>query len=227
MGCSNLASKLADAYRNPVTINFDMVRYADALQMMEKGIKPEREENLLARYLPDHQILFHWPAVVCDKFRVIVLWYLPRAIDLAIQNDMAAATAKMSAPLARSVIRGAATSDKWRTHESNFYPSQHGVTPGCINLSPVWFLQGHPAPKFHPEVSATLKGNGRSFCQALQRPAALIAAALRVMHPNLYWSSLAMALALGLWAADKKLVEMGDCLREWASVFTVVAIICN
>ncbi|KAG1871351.1 hypothetical protein DFJ58DRAFT_722775 [Suillus subalutaceus] len=47
------------------------------------------------------------------------------------------------------------------------------------------------------------------------------------MHPNLYWSSLAMALALGLWAADKKLVEMGDCLREWASVFTVVAVICN
>ncbi|KAG1871352.1 hypothetical protein DFJ58DRAFT_837304 [Suillus subalutaceus] len=42
MGCSNLASKLADAYRNPVTINFDMVRYADALQMMEKRIKPER-----------------------------------------------------------------------------------------------------------------------------------------------------------------------------------------
>ncbi|KAG1851362.1 hypothetical protein F4604DRAFT_1934027 [Suillus subluteus] len=144
MGCSNLASKLANAYRNPVTINFDMVRYVDALQMMEKGIKPEHEENLLACYPPDCQILLDRPAVVCDKFRVIVLWYLPSAIDLAIQNDMVAATAKMSAPLARSVIRGAATGDKWRTHESNFYPSQHGVTPGCINMSPTWFLQGHP-----------------------------------------------------------------------------------
>ncbi|KAG1876242.1 hypothetical protein F4604DRAFT_1924528 [Suillus subluteus] len=157
MGCSNLASKLANAYCNPVTINFDIVRYADALQMMEKGIKPEREENLLTCYPPDHQILLDRPAVVCDRFRVIVLWYLSGAIDLAIQNDMAAVTAKMSAPLARSVICSAATSDKWRTHELNFYPSQHGITPGCINLSPTWFLQGYPALKFHLEVSATLK----------------------------------------------------------------------
>ncbi|KAG1800543.1 hypothetical protein EV424DRAFT_1332103 [Suillus variegatus] len=61
----------------------------------------------------------------------------------------------------------------------------------------------------------------------MQRPAALIAAALRVMHPNLYWSSLATKLALGLWAADKKLDEMGDRLREWASIFTALAIVCN
>ncbi|KAG1872223.1 hypothetical protein F4604DRAFT_1925835 [Suillus subluteus] len=170
-------------YIGVVTINFNMVRYVDALQMMEKGIKPECEENLLAHYLPDHQILLDQPAVVCDKFRVVVLWYLPGAIDLAIQNDMAVATAKMSAPLARSVIHSAATSDSWRTHESNFYPSQHGVTPGCINLSPTWFLQGHPAPKFHPEVSATLKGNGCSFCQVLQRLAALIAATVESHAP--------------------------------------------
>ncbi|KAG1770149.1 hypothetical protein EV702DRAFT_978295 [Suillus placidus] len=61
----------------------------------------------------------------------------------------------------------------------------------------------------------------------MHRPAVLIAAALRVMHPNLYWSSLATKLALGLWAADKKLDEIGDCLREWASVFTALAIVCN
>ncbi|KAG1883853.1 hypothetical protein F4604DRAFT_1536029, partial [Suillus subluteus] len=55
----------------------------------------------------------------------------------------------------------------------------------------------------------------------------LIAAVLRVMHPNLYWLSLATVLALGLWVTNKKLVEMRDCLREWASVFMAVAIICN
>ncbi|KAG2746683.1 hypothetical protein P692DRAFT_20737559 [Suillus brevipes Sb2] len=61
----------------------------------------------------------------------------------------------------------------------------------------------------------------------MHRPAVLIAAALRVMHPKLYWSSLATMLALGLWAADKKLDEMGDHLRVWASVFTALAIVCN
>lgn len=61
----------------------------------------------------------------------------------------------------------------------------------------------------------------------MQRPAALIAAALRVMHPNLYWSSLAANLALGLWADENKLNDMGDRLREWPSVFTALAIVCN
>ncbi|KAG2752441.1 hypothetical protein P692DRAFT_20693953, partial [Suillus brevipes Sb2] len=209
-----------------VTINLDVARYADVLHMMEKGINPAREESLLARYPPEAQIHLDRPTVVCDKFGIIIFWYLPGAIDLAIQ--MAAATAMMSVPLARSVTRGAAANDKWRTHSSNFYPSRGEGTPGCINLSPAWFLQGHPAPKFHPHVSATLKEfDGRSFSLAMHRPAVLIAAALRVMHPKLYWSSLATMLALGLWAADKKLDEMGDHLRVWASVFTALAIVCN
>ncbi|KAG1782100.1 hypothetical protein EV702DRAFT_1021374 [Suillus placidus] len=215
MACSKLASTLADAYRNPVTINLDVARYAEVLQMMEKGINPARKDSLLAWYPPDTQIHLDWPAVVCDKFGIIVFWYLPGAIDLAIQVS------------SRSVTSSAATNDKWRTHSSNFYQSQSGGTLGCINLSPAWFLQGHPVPKFHPQVSATLKEFGRSFCQAMHRPAVLIAAALRVMHPNLYWSSLATKLALGLWAADKKLDKMGDRLREWASVFTALAIVCN
>ncbi|KAG1801912.1 hypothetical protein EV424DRAFT_1331572, partial [Suillus variegatus] len=127
-----------------------------------------------------------------------------------------------------SVTSSATTNNQWRIHSSNFYPHQCGGTLGCINLSPAWFLQGHPAPKFHLHVSATLKLFDRwSFCQAMKRPAALIAAALRVMHPNLYWSSLATKLALGLWAADKKLDKMGDHLREWASIFTALAIVCN
>lgn len=149
----------------------------------------------------------------------------------------------MSAPLARSITSGAANNDKWRTHETYFYPSESGNTPGCVNLSPAWFMQGHPvsqtgqseqhiltsfqAPQFHPHVSATLKGDGGALCQAIQRPAVLIAAALRVMHPKLYWSSFATQLALGLWVADKNIDQMGDRLREWASVFTALSIVSN
>ncbi|KAG1834668.1 hypothetical protein DFJ58DRAFT_735758 [Suillus subalutaceus] len=164
--------------------------------------------------------------VVLDKFGVIVLWYLPGAIDPAIQNDMMVATLMMSGPLGMSVTRSGADK-KWYTHESNFQSSQQGLTPGCINLSPGWFLQAHPAPKFHPEVSATLRVCGSSLCQAMQRPAALIAAALRVMHPSLYWSSLTTKLGLSLWADNNQLEEMGNRLREWVSVFTALAVMCN
>ncbi|KAG1735763.1 hypothetical protein EDB19DRAFT_1830125 [Suillus lakei] len=193
MACSKLASTLTDAYQNP-----GVARYADVLHMMEKGINPACEDSLLAWYPPEAQIHLDRPTVVRDKFSIIIFWYLPSTIDLPIQNDMAAATAK---------IKG---------------------TPGCINLSPKWFLQGHPAPEFHPHVSATLKEfDGWSFSQAMYRLVALVTTALRVMHPKLYWSSLATKLALGLWAADKKLDEMGDHLREWASVFTTLTIMCN
>ncbi|KAG2337863.1 hypothetical protein BDR05DRAFT_952307 [Suillus weaverae] len=219
MACSKLASTLANAYRNP-----DVARYAEVLQMMETGINPAGEDSLLAQYLPDSQIHLDQPAVVCDKFSIIIFWYLPGTIDLAIQNDMVVAIAMMSVPLARSVTSRATRNNKWRTHSSNFYQSQSRGTPGYINLSPAWFLQGHQAPKFHLQVLVTLKTEfGWSFCQAMHRPAVLITTALRVMHPNLYWSSLAMKLALGLWAADKKLDEMGDGLREWASIFTALA----
>ncbi|KAG1717399.1 hypothetical protein EDB19DRAFT_1653828 [Suillus lakei] len=180
---------------------------------MEKGINPTHEDSLLAHYPPEAQIHLDQPTVVCDEFSIIIFWYLPGAIDLPIQNDMVVATAKMSVPLARSVMHGTTANDNWRTHSSNFYPSQSEGTPGCINLSPAWFLQGHPALKFHPHVLATLKEfDGQSFSQAMYRLVALIATALRVMHPKLYWSSLATKLALGLWAADKKLDEMGDHL---------------
>ncbi|KAG1737448.1 hypothetical protein EDB19DRAFT_1909767 [Suillus lakei] len=138
MACSKLASILTDAYWNP-----DVARYADVLHMTEKGINPACGDSLLAWYPPEAQIHLDWPTVVCDKFGIIIFWYLPSAIELPVQNDMVAATAKMSVPLARSVMHGTVTNDNWRTHSSNFYPSQSEGTSGCINLSPAWFLQGH------------------------------------------------------------------------------------
>ena len=71
-----------------VNINLDVARYADVLQMKEKGIKPDREDNLLAWYPPDCQILLDRLAVVCDKFGIIIMWYLPGAIDVAIQVSL-------------------------------------------------------------------------------------------------------------------------------------------
>ncbi|KAG2108902.1 uncharacterized protein F5147DRAFT_652499 [Suillus discolor] len=228
LGCSHLARILADAYLNPVTINFDMMRYSEVLQKQERGVNPCREEFLLTRYPPDHEIILERPAVVLDKFGLIVLWYLPGAIDAAIQNDMLVATMMMSGPLGKSITRGTSPKEKWHTDESNFQISEQGFTSGCINLSPGWFLQAHLAPQFQPKVSATLKSdNGVAYCRVMCRPAALVAAASRVMHSGLYWSSLTTQLGLGVWADTHQTQPMGNRLREWASVFTVVAVMCN
>lgn len=153
-----------------------------------------------------------------------------------------AATMMMSDHLGKSVSQTAATRGKQCTHESNFQISEHSLTPGCINLSPGWFLQSHPvcqhfipgstcschqAPKFHPEVLATLKQDGSTLCQAIRQPAVLVAATLRVMHGSLYWSSLTTQLGLGVWADNNQFTDMASCLRQWVSSFTVLAIMCN
>ncbi|KAG1722467.1 hypothetical protein EDB19DRAFT_1834992 [Suillus lakei] len=104
MGCSKLASTLAHAYYN-------QARYADALQIMEKGTKPDCEANLLAQHLLDHQILLDQPTV----------------------NDMVVATSKMLGLLVKSDMHSAKTDGNWKTHKSNFYLSQLGVTLGCIS----------------------------------------------------------------------------------------------
>ncbi|KAG1828934.1 hypothetical protein EV424DRAFT_1536166 [Suillus variegatus] len=210
LGCSHLARILADAYLNPVTINFDMTRYSEVLQKQERGVNPGCEEFLLTRYPPDHEIILEHPAVVLDTFGLIMLWYLPGAIDAAIQNDMLLAMMMMLGPLGKSITCGTLLKDTWPTHESNFQISEHGLTSGCINLSLEWFLQAHPAPQFQPEVSATLKSDdGAAYCWAMCRLAALVAAALRVMHSGLYWSSLTTQLGLGVWADTHHIQTMG------------------
>ncbi|KAG2105106.1 uncharacterized protein F5147DRAFT_806112, partial [Suillus discolor] len=127
---------------------------------------------------------------------------------------------------------------QWRTHRSHFHPSPDGIiTPGCINISPAWFQQGRekhgfpnldPEDGFSPEVSAALKGDAsRNITTSLQRSGIIISAALRVMHPDLYWAGMATQVRLGEWAAKYELDEMSHHLRHWTSVFNVVSVICN
>lgn len=81
---------------------------------------------------------------------------------------------------------------------------------------------------FKPEVSATLKGDrSLSMIMDMQRPALLVSAALRVMHPQLYWASVRTHVELGRWSADQGLLDMHRLLKHWASVYTGASIMCN
>ncbi|KAG2361661.1 hypothetical protein BDR07DRAFT_1377079 [Suillus spraguei] len=102
-----------------------------------------------------------------------------------------------------------------------------GSTPGCINLSPAWFQQGHENLS-DPEVSASLKGpSSENILKAIARPAAIALAALRVMHPQQYFAGLQALSHLRDKALSKELPQMPETLQYWASVFSSLSIISN
>ncbi|KAJ8583552.1 hypothetical protein M405DRAFT_748453 [Rhizopogon salebrosus TDB-379] len=172
------------------------------------------------------------PCVFIDARGRVLLWYLPGTINNMIRDDMYAATVGMGDLLKKSVTAGKA--GPWRTDHLSFHEgANERLTPGCINLSPCWFQQGHEvlghaAPKFSPEVSATLKGDhGTQLVISMNLSAILASAALRVMHPALYFAGVDTLLKLGRWARDSGLEDMCDRILHWASVFNVASIMCN
>ncbi|KAG2039972.1 hypothetical protein BDR03DRAFT_1008647 [Suillus americanus] len=103
----------------------------------------------------------------------------------------------------------------WRTNQEWFTPHSENdvLTPGCLNLSPAWFQQGHKNQS-DPEVSASLKGpSSEDILKAIARPAAIATAALRVMHPQQYWTGLQASASLGDKAGSKELLKMSETLQ--------------
>ncbi|KAG2087824.1 uncharacterized protein F5147DRAFT_789776 [Suillus discolor] len=231
-----LANVMATAYSNAVRLKINMVRYNDALDKDESGRSETREENLFNRFPPEEERFLTTPSVVIDSGGRIIVWYLPGALTTMIMKDIHGATHSMSGLLKHSITTSKIT--QWRTNRSNFHISPDGmVTPGCINISPAWFQQGRekhgfpnldPEDGFSPEVSAALKGDaGHNITTSLQRSGIIVSAALRVMHPDLYWAGMETQVRLGKWASRYELDKMHYHLQRWTSVFNVVSIICN
>ncbi|KAG2139256.1 hypothetical protein DEU56DRAFT_698823, partial [Suillus clintonianus] len=171
------------------------------------------------------------PSVLVDSGGRIIAWYLPNAITHWIQAEMEQATVNMGHLLKKSMTNGQQT--KWRTFSKYFHSSNGSpLTPGCINIAPCWFQQGHevrPTGLYQGIlVSAALKGDGGpAVILSMQRSALLTSAALRVMHPDLYWASVTTQIKLGQWAKENDLIDIYTCLQLWASVFNCAAVICN
>ncbi|KAG1894243.1 uncharacterized protein F5891DRAFT_985133 [Suillus fuscotomentosus] len=144
-------------------------QYNEALAKQELGMNDAQEDALLVRFPPAENILLDCPSVVIDSRYRIILWYIPDALTLWVQNEMFLVTLSIGDLLKKSITNG-----------------------NCINIVPCWFQQGHecygPPPenlddRFKPEVSATLKGDrSLAMITAMQRLALLASAALHVMH---------------------------------------------
>ncbi|KAG1843424.1 hypothetical protein C8R48DRAFT_678765 [Suillus tomentosus] len=212
LACQQLARVLADAYLHPIHLDLDMIRYNEALNKRSTGRITKHEEALSKKFPHSSQKLLDTPSVLVDSGGRIILWYLPEAISLWIQADMEEATIGMGHLLKTSMTSGEET--HWRTYAGYFHKSDRDpLTPGCINMAPCWFQQGRepygfpPTGVFAPEVSAS--------------------AALRVMHPELYWASVKTQIQLARWAMDNGLDEIYTRLQLWASVLNCTAVICN
>ncbi|KAG1834753.1 hypothetical protein EV424DRAFT_1267424, partial [Suillus variegatus] len=175
------------------------------------GHNEQREARLLERCPPGHEgkRLVDEPATILDASGAIIAWYLPDALTDTTQ-----------------VLEKSVRADgNWRTNQKWFNRGSEdvGATPGCINLSPAWFQQGHENVS-DPEVSASLKGPScENILKAIARPAAIASVALRVMHPEQYWAGLRTLSNLGHIAVSKDLPQMLEALQYWASVFNTLS----
>ncbi|KAG2101395.1 uncharacterized protein F5147DRAFT_776746 [Suillus discolor] len=206
LSCAQLASTLADAYTNPIKLNVNMKRYNNACGQWPTGRSDTQEARLLQKFPPSREMVLEKPCVLLDAGHHIILWYVPGALSDWVKEDISAAM-HCANDLLKKSLSPANANCIWRTDRSYFYPTETpGVSPGCINVSPCWFQQGHEPHghaqenadvSFCPEISASLKGpQGISIIKSMRRPSLLASAALRVMHPSLYWASLRTTLEI-------------------------------
>ncbi|KAG1721091.1 uncharacterized protein EDB91DRAFT_1256679 [Suillus paluster] len=227
MACDQLVDCLIKAYNNPIRMQIDIARYSKIISLKDTGHNEEREARLLERCPPGHEgtKLVDIPTTVLDATSAIIAWYLPDALTETTQKEILAASDLLSPSLAKSVK----VDGSWQTNQDWFKPSSEndGISPGCINLSPAWFQQGHKN-LLDPAVSASLKGPfSENILKAIARLAAIASAALRVMHPEQYWAGIQAFLSLGQSAESKNLPRMSETLQYWASVFNTLTVISN
>ncbi|KAG1720211.1 hypothetical protein EDB19DRAFT_1918110 [Suillus lakei] len=171
-------------------MQINIARYSKLISPKDTGHNEEREEKLLERCPPGHEgtKLVEIPATILDASGAIIAWYLLDTLTNATQKEIWAAS-DLLAPMLEKSIK---VDGNWQTNQGWFNPSSENdaLTPGCINLSPAWFQQGHENQS-DPEVSASLKGaTSEKILKAIARPAAIATVALRVMHPEQYWAGL-------------------------------------
>ncbi|KAG1726356.1 uncharacterized protein EDB91DRAFT_1086807 [Suillus paluster] len=214
MACDRLVDQLIKAYKNPIQMLIDIARYSKLISPKDTGHNEEREARLLERCPPGHEgtKLIDIPATILDA-------------SCAISKEIWVASDLLTLILEKSIK----LDGNWRTNQKWFTPrSQNDVlTPGCINLSPAWFQQGHEN-QVDPVVSASLNGaSSEDIPKAIARPAAIATAALRVMHPEQYWAGLQAFASLEEKARSKELPKMSETLQYWATVFNSLSVICN
>ncbi|KAG1718272.1 uncharacterized protein EDB91DRAFT_1090172 [Suillus paluster] len=182
----------------------------------------------LARVLANaSQQLLEKPSVLMDSGGRIILWYLLDTISPVDSSQDGSSHGRDGLPpenkhhqwtrvQLENILRSFSHE---RLPPAN--PRMHQHSP--LLCQPYGFP---PAGGFTPEVSATLKGEGGpKVIISMQRSALLASAALRVMHPELYWASVTTQMKLTRWAMENELD--GISTPEGFDVMTSVGHYCD
>ncbi|KAG1794301.1 hypothetical protein EV424DRAFT_1548000 [Suillus variegatus] len=189
MACDRLADVLIKASKNPIQMQMDIARYSKLISPKDTGHNEHREARLIERCPPGHEgkRLVDEPAIILDASGAIIAWYLPDALTDTTQKEIKEATDLLAPSLEKSMLE---------------------QLPDASIYLLAWFQQGHENVS-DPEVSASLKGPScENILKAIARPAAIVSAALRVMHPEQYWAGLRTLSNLGNIAVSKDLPQM-------------------
>lgn len=68
-----------------VQLDIDMVHYNEALTRWETSMNDTHKESLLARFPPAEEMLLTCPSVILDSGYMIIIWYIPEALNGYIQ----------------------------------------------------------------------------------------------------------------------------------------------
>ncbi|KAG2353041.1 hypothetical protein BDR07DRAFT_1383602 [Suillus spraguei] len=227
-----------------VKIQIDIARYSKLISPKNTGHNEEKEEKLLERCPPGHEgtKVVDKPATIIDVSGTIIAWYLPDALTETTQKEIRAATDLLGPSLEKSVK----ADGNWRYNQEWFKQGSENVgsTPGCINLSPAWFQQGHEVGcdemvisgvKLTNPIESVRSGGIRIIEGTLLReyPESYCKAGSHRIGGTQGHASSAVfcrlrALShLGDKAVSKELPQMPETLQYWASVFNSLSIISN
>ncbi|TFK58244.1 hypothetical protein BDN72DRAFT_782361 [Pluteus cervinus] len=194
-------------------------------------IQDRKEVGLMEAYPPLHEEPYPLqtrPLTIVDKDGNILVWYLPRILFEDRQMAIFNSTSTLEPELAKSF-----TPEKtsWRTRRSSFLD---GKMPGCINMSPAWFQQGHEWYRNELEVSSLLKPTNKnieeniSWLHNMNVHFPIVNSIAQIMHPQQF--------RIGMEAIDK-LHKDPSHLREgntartvldaWHTPFSALAVISN
>ncbi|KAH9474714.1 hypothetical protein JR316_0013179 [Psilocybe cubensis] len=228
---NQLADVLARAFKNKKMLSWKADDYKDWLEVNGKGARgtnAEFERRVAEEFPPlvPGVIVFETePFILCDIKGNILMWYLPGALKNRRQL-------KMWKEL--KILQGSFSIDEysssWRKNTSNYMKREDCKTlaPGTVSMAPAWFQQGHA--KSNPlEVSAELrKARGLRWIENFSDSAALIGAALSIMHT---WQWQLAIQAMDNLYRDPDLVAKNETLprvlNAWTSPLTGISVINN
>ncbi|KAI0943983.1 hypothetical protein AcV7_001922 [Taiwanofungus camphoratus] len=161
------------------------------------------------------------PVTVVDQHGKILVWHLPDVLSPEHQiwdnSAMLNQVLKSHHPQSEG---------NWRM-KSEYYMNEdqcEQFLPGCINLSPAWFQQGHESMSFNPEICSVLKkpdSVSRVWLQRMRETSALIGGIMSIIHPELYRSGMASLRGMQ-W-----LPGVNEVLKEWHLPFNAMSFIAN